>query len=471
MDKSISEKLQMYKIQRIWTGGGLKFDEFNPRYENLPDKDKDAIYWVAWRLLLTYYLRYDVDTPRVFEHHIHMSTGDVRWLINSAIRSLEIYLLFTCLDTLAGSQHLGFPEWLESRLEDEKLSKKEIVDCYKKYKRECGVGSNLRRVFNNLPDVTIDWLSNNAVFRRVPKYIYGIGEYNHQSFENLSKNLVTSSRENITELLFEYYYNYWRNPFTHQSRSRAPHFVYYVNPSNDVSEIPPIPLFTNQDFLASNPETSYTPKSYEQGQLVNVGRLKHNRKYWQLFLSLGTDEATILRVIIQSYIFQLLGIVVTSRQLEKFLYGLQFQSALRGYARSTEINKRLLDEFINFNQGYSSQEMYHFRGIPKLDIWWTEKLLELFQGRGSIDHIQQYGTAVKTINEKIDLFNLSTPPVNNSDENWGEQAKVYRQAAQKFLNELLIDMSSDVTNILMGDKCKKSAQWVLPIAVSPNMVA
>lgn len=470
MDKSISEELQMYKIQRIWTGGGLKFDEFNPRYENLPDNDKVAIHWVAWRLLLTYYLRYDVDKPEVFEHHIY-SVGDVRWLINSAIRSLEIYLLFTCLDTLAGSQHLEFPEWLESQLEDEKLSKEEIVDCYKKYKKECGVGSNLRRVFDNLPDVTIDWLSNNAVFRRVPKYIYGIGEYNHQSFENLSKDPITSSRENITELLFEYYYNHWRNPFTHQSQSRAPHFVYYVNPSSDVSEIPPIPLFTNQDFLASNPATSYPPKSHEQGQLVNVGRLKYNKKYWQLFLSSGTDEATILRVIIQSCIFQLLGIVVTSQYLEKFLYGLQFQSALRGYARSTEINKRLLDEFIDFNLGYSSQEMYHFQGIPKLDIWWTEKLLELFQGRGSIDHIRQYGTAVKTINEKIDLFNFSTPPVNSSDENWAELAKVYRRDAQKFLNELLTDMSSDVTSVLMGDKCEKSARWVLPIAESPNMIA
>jgi hypothetical protein len=471
MSETISEKLQRYKVQRIMTGGGLKFDEFNPRYESLPDEDKDAIRWVAWRLLLTYYLRYDVDIPGVFEHHIDMSAGYVKWLVNSAIPSLEIYLLFTCLDTLAGSKHLGFPEWLESQLQDEKLSKTEIVNYYKKYKKECGVGSNLRRLFENLPDVTIDWLSNNAVFRRVPKYVYGKGEYNHQRFEELSENPITSSRKNITKLLFEYYYNYWRNPFTHQSRTRAPHFVYYVNPTNDVSEIPPIPLFTNQDFLASDPETSYAPMSYEQGQLINVGRLKHNKNYWQLFLSLRTDEATILRVIIQSHLFQLLDITVTSQHLEKFIYGLQFQSALRGYARSTEVNMNLLEELQSISQGCSSRDMYHFQGIPKLNIWWAEKLLELFQGKGSIKHIRRYSSAVKTINEKIDCFNSSTPPVKSSDENWGEQARLYRQTAQKFLNELFREISPELMSILMGEKREKSAKWVLPIAASPNMVA
>src|SRR5574341_2424702 len=84
------------------------------------------------------------------------------------IPSLEIYLLFSCLDTLAGQPvHTDFGVWLPKQVTGEALTVEEVQQLYERYQDEQGVSRNLRALFYALPYALKTWVSSHVRIGRI----------------------------------------------------------------------------------------------------------------------------------------------------------------------------------------------------------------------------------------------------------------------------------------------------------------
>ena len=185
-----------------------------------------------------------------------VASSDERHAFNLVeLPSIEVYLLCTCLDTLAGQAgHVDFVTWLHDKATSESLTLNEIRRAYSQYQEEQGVGRNLRHLFETLPQVTKVWVAQNvrlAPFKR------------QRSSEN-------EGHETLIKELYRYFYHTRRNAFTHGGISRR------TSVAADI-----------------------------------VQPIEHDR-WWTGGTSfshrVGIDEATILRVIIHSTALKLLSI-------------------------------------------------------------------------------------------------------------------------------------------------------------------
>ncbi len=91
---------------------GIDIVHFTTRYEALPQEERDRLQRVASRMLVTLKLRYQLAVSTnpfidVVEQHLFESSD---W------PSLEVYLLCTCLDMMAGqSRHKDFKNWVREQ--------------------------------------------------------------------------------------------------------------------------------------------------------------------------------------------------------------------------------------------------------------------------------------------------------------------------------------------------------------------
>ena len=69
--------------------------------------------------------------------------------------SLEIYLLFGCIDALVQRSYSPFPEWLRKRGASTCWYLEAIRHLYEQYEGEAVVGAGLRKAFRNLPAATV----------------------------------------------------------------------------------------------------------------------------------------------------------------------------------------------------------------------------------------------------------------------------------------------------------------------------
>jgi len=188
--------------------------------------------------------------------------------------ALEVYLLFTCIDTLPGQDRVDFGGWLEARTVVDAMDKPGMLALYEAYRDAHGVGRTLRRVFQELPDAMQTWLEG------------------HVELADIKLPLGTvQDRKDFLRALFHYFYEYRRNPYTHASASGAPLVL------ADVGEI-------------GAPDDWSLPRD-----VVELRFRWRSSRTWRLAFRRGVDDALVLRLILHAMVTHALGLPFTDTVL------------------------------------------------------------------------------------------------------------------------------------------------------------
>ncbi len=250
-------------------GCGVNKQHFETKLNALDQENQQRLERVARRIWVTLKLKYEMG---VYQNPFE-APYDRFILTHDELPAIGIYLLVTCLDTLAGkAQFVDFRDWLKDQPDVTDLNLEGIIGLYTRYMGEYGVGKNLRALFDNLPLCTKEWLAKNVVIREIDQPL---------SVEGQDPNL-------LVKRLYTYFYEIRRNEYTHGS------FPKQVSTADDIR--PP-------------DEAGWwvTPAS---GTHFALDRRNRN-KLWNFAYRQGLDEATILRLIIHSAALQMLNIQVT----------------------------------------------------------------------------------------------------------------------------------------------------------------
>ena len=286
-------------------GCGVDPAVFDRLHEDLPLEEQDRLQRVGRRVWLTLVLRYQTIIRRSpFE-----SPYDWIMLSRWELPSIEVYLLCTCLDTLAGkSDYRTFWQWLNTRAIDRALTMNEIGGLHAQYMEEYGVGLAFRRLFDNLSTAVKIWLASNVSIR--------------PSDHPIADTDIDS--QELVSLLRKYFYTIWRNPYTHRSMSRQTSVA-------DDTRIP------------SQVGWWITPASGTMFEFQD-GRTGQT---WDFSFREGLDEATILRVIIHASVLRMMGVEVKEGTIESNLRGLSKMSAVYDFMGEVNWNASLAGGLLN----------------------------------------------------------------------------------------------------------------------------
>jgi len=372
----------VYIRRMLGCGVGLKVLE--AKFKALPEIEQERLQRVAWRMWITLKIRYQLaiypNPMEGYEEELAITTAE--------LPSLEVYLLFTCLDTLAG-QNLDFKAWLHRQPKVSGLDTSGIVQLYDQYLKEYGVTRNLLRLFENLPQSVKSWLVTNVIIQRqLP---------DQDPFSALK---AKKEPDVLIRRLFDYFYNFRRNPFTHSSVTRFTSVADDIRPAND-----------KRNWVLARPGWGYRDK---------------DNRVWNLFRPGTLDEATILRVIVSAAALQKLEIEVTPGVIEAQLRNYSRLHALYRFLGEVQHNVDILSWWPHFDtQGKETLHSYLAHvGIPNLDSQWSSILLgrlitQYPRERGIYQVVVQYLDAVNRLTSAISSFNESNPP--SSGASWDER--------------------------------------------------
>jgi hypothetical protein len=336
---------------------------------------------------LTLVLRY-----QLYHHIRYASPSAIGTFEDADLPSLEIYLLFSCIDTLAQPpSYKAFPAWLKEQPEIEDLiNVGRIEQLYRRYSKEYGVGSNIRRVFDELPQPTVEWLSGKV----------RIETANEES----SAATPLLDRDEVVGHVCEYFYRIRRNLFTHWSVSHRTYVAEKYKQSDSALEL-----------LNMEPFTCWhlTPATWEY---------EIDGKPWRMYLGEGVDEATILRVVLQAIVLQRMKIDVTSAMVEAYFSGQLKQSALYHFYDEVMQNASVLHWWNEFEEN-GRGDLYLYlanAGIPPLSCLWSTILLERLVPDFKDEHalhqlIGKYVDAIEKLNTAIEQFDSLYPPKQDWD--------------------------------------------------------
>ncbi len=368
-------------VQRVF-GCGIDWQTFKMKYEGLSDLDeKLRLERVAKRLQFTLHLRYRV---AFYKSPIGWNQEGYTF-VNEELPSTEIYLLCTCLDTLAGKRtYLKFEDWVESREDAGRWDKNSIINLYKQYSDEYGIGKNLKNLFTNLSPVIKTWLSNNIVISR----------------SGQSQPATETDPDRLMIYLYTFFYELWRNTFTHTA----------VSPKADIAE----DIFepTKEDTWWSYPPT--------------WSRFNLNKKQgWELSYKTGLDLATILRLIINVVVLQILEVDVTQEYIS---LNLRNFSRLNGlYAFTDEVGRN--SETLRALSQLDERELGNYlvyRGIPLLRSAASNTMVARYNVEIPLEAslhktTMRYVADVSQINNVISNFNMSNPVPESPKDNFSER--------------------------------------------------
>jgi len=280
---------------------GIKPKYFQEMLENLSSDDQELLSRVADRAWVTLIMRYNINIEKSGLSITRGNFGIYQLSVNE-LPSIELYLLFSCIDTLAGQNRKQFNDWLDDQDLEGKKTKDDIKQLYRKFKCEHGVTRNLRKLFQNLPDATKSWLYRNIKIIKLSESKNGLDQQ-----INLQK---------FIQRLFKYFY-FRRNSFTHRSKSIS------TNIANEIydPDLQDIWLKNWPIFLDDN---------------------KPNQKWFFKYRS-SLDEATILRVILHSAILQKLGIHVDDHHIHAHMLHLSRLNSFYAYKNETISNSFYLE--------------------------------------------------------------------------------------------------------------------------------
>ena len=393
-------------VQQV-LGCGIDGQTFKTKYERLSEENKLRLGRVADRVRLTLKIRYEM----AFYNNPFAWGAEEYSLRYVELPSIEVYLLCTCLDTLAGQPvHRNFKDWIRDQLSVTSLSLEEVTHLYAQYEEEYGVGRNLRSLFRNLPWSVKDWLATNIVIWR-------------------SDQLLPVGEQDANELgnrLYLYFYNARRNAFTHGSVSH-PTLI-----ADDIRE----------------PEDSEWWITPAAGTDFVLNRDRPNQR-WNLSYRPGLDEATILRMIIHAAGLQMLEIEPTRELIDVNLRNYSRLNAL--YAFVSEVSRNAAA--VSWWSKVDDPGMNNFRaylihgGIPTLSSESSTVVADRYldnpleSGLRQMTH--QYLREINHVNSAVSDFNESNPPPRdnrNPSERW--------QVIKEFLVELV-----------KAPSCKSVLKW------------
>jgi len=385
-------------IQRVF-GCGIDRQTFKTKYEGLPNKEKLRLERVARRLWLTLKLRYEVAFYR----------NPITWekegftLTNVELPSIEIYLLCTCLDTLAGKPtYVEFGEWVKSQESTGSLDKNGIINLYNQYKDEYGIGKNFRNLFINLPPTVKTWLSNNISIHR----------------SGHSQSADKSNPDLLMKHLYTFFYEVWRNTYTHSSVSQK------TSIADDIVE----------------PTKDDASWSYPPAWINFVLYRDKPKQKWDLTYRTGLDLATILRLIINTVALQILKIDVTQESISTNLRNFSRLSGLYAFASEVASNSetlRALSQVDEHGLGNFCNYLIYV-GIPLLQSTASVTMLNRYNTELPLEAslhkmTTQYLTDVNKLNIEISNFNTLNPPPEGPKDNSPKRLQNIRE----FLEELL----------------------------------
>jgi hypothetical protein len=358
-------------------GCGIDPKTFKAKYESLQEQDRDRLERVATRLWLTLKLRYETTVYA----SLFAREQEEFALTNTELPSMEIYLLCTCLDTLAGkTDYKDFGDWLRAHQGTAYWNVDTVLRSYDCYKDEYGVGRNLRRLFDNLAQDVRVWLADNVVIRQSDQPLVIVGQD------------VTV----LVKWLYIYIYEVWRNKYTHSSISQL------TSVANDVTA------------TAADGSWWITPAACTHFVLH---RDRPNQK-WDLSYRRGLDLATILRVIIHgAALHQVLGIEPTQHLISANLRSLSRLSALYAFVREVNMNSSELDAWSQIdNPGLAEfQSLLFHGGVPELQTGASKIMVSRYDGGTNLESglcrmTLEYLSEVNCLNETISEFNVNHPP-------------------------------------------------------------
>lgn len=393
-------------VQQVF-GCGIDGQAFKTKYESLSEENKLRLRRVADRVRLTLKVRYEM----AFYNSPFMWGGEEYNLRYVELPSIEVYLLCTCLDTLAGQPvHRNFKDWIRDQPSVTCLGLEEITHLYAQYEEEYGVSRNLRSLFRNLPRSVKDWLATNVRIRRSDQFLPA-GE---------------RDADELVNRLYLYFYNVRRNAFTHGSVSR------HTLTADDIRE-------------PKDNEGWITPAS---GMDFVIDRDRPNQT-WNFSYRLGLDEATILRMIIHASGLQMLEIEPTRELIDVNLRNYSRLNAL--YAFVSEVNRNAAA--VSWWSKVADPGMDNLRayliygGIPTLNsessTVMADRYLDNTLESGLRQMTHQYLREISHINSAVSDFNESNPPSRdnrNPSERW--------QVINEFLAELV-----------KAPSCKSVLKW------------
>lgn len=369
------------EIRRAF-GCGIEHQVFNSAHEALDEGGRRRLERIARRLWVTQKLRYEMSV----QSNPFISPEDEFELLYTEIPALEIYLLVTCLDTLASpSQHLDFLAWFKKQPQAECIDSASVENVYKNYSSEYGVGHNLRMMFSDLPTSLKNWLSSYIKFEEVV-----------QNFEEKPQDI-----DKLIKHLYTYFYEIRRNEYTHSSSPRR------VSTTTSIT-----PLVDNNRWI--------TPAS---GTYFALDKKKSNR-LWNFSYKQGLDEATILRMIIHTVALQKLGIEINDVLLGIILRRFSRIDGLFSFIGEVSRNAdilRLQSHTKSMNTDNFRSYLIH-TGIPRLEIEATKEMLDRYDLNynweiGFREMTNQYLSVVLEYNREVDSFNQDYKKAGSSQEN------------------------------------------------------
>jgi len=396
----------MKHLDRVF-GCGVNPRILSEKVDALSPKMREKIERVAQRIRLITKLDYE----STFMFNPDEEKGDSYFFFRWDLSSLEVYLYCTCIDTLASKEgYVEFKNWIRKQ-NTEDLTVEKVIALQQEHSNEFGNKKNFFGVFHKLPLPLKSWLAKNIAFLEWAK-----SEHEIQEERDANKTV---------EDLATYLYSVWRNPFTHGAKTHP------VDSKWDIDRLDDYYLGISSLTSLADHEWVQQPMSFS---------LKNNSQEWNLWHKKHLDINTILRVVIQCIVYDLLQIEVTEHLIEKNVQYINRHHSLYTFIHTLRINTEALETWTEVNVANTSDAIYEliYRGIPQLTSGSIDQLLGFFKAHNPFEkslrtQINRYKDQVTKINLEIQGFNKCHPRPEDSAKEIVDNRK---QEIKIFLEEL-----------------------------------
>jgi hypothetical protein len=385
---------------------GKQFEDYLQRSQY-----HDVLHYVATRVFFVDQLRYHA----FFRLNPVLMDGLTSWRLGNEKIALQLYLLCTCVDALAGNNYIDFPSWLaklsENGIDEQKISQilnqspgnlsdptmfgSAVLRIYQEmYLPVYGVKNNFLNFFSDLPPgtqrllaqvyVISNPLSKSEISRdlnasqTLPRDI--------ESWNQAQSDWQTIDLHSKTKLIAEYFYNYYRNPYTHKALSPKPRTTIDWKG-------------TLPDIEVDLPNNAWDPI----GDIIPYGKKFKIRRFWGKPYE---DEVFILRLIVAIGWRQKAGIPVDGDLTEKYrtfqMRNETLHYAMYGLEELNLIQKQYLGEIQN-------EEFIGRVSLPKFSLQYPLLLKQYLNDStlegGLKNMIDNLNTEISSVNQVIDDFN------------------------------------------------------------------
>lgn len=383
-----------HNVRRIF-GCGTDYSTLKAVWNAQSSRTQRRLERVAWRVWISFKLRYHV---RVISNR---SLGtDEHYRTQAELNALEVYLLFTCLDALAGAGYQPFDRWLREADPTGPFSMEDIVGLYTDYQNEQGVTNRLRNLFGSLPRAIKEWLAENVAVTRGASLL-------GTDFEGHDEDLLAAE-------ILKFFYKNRRNPFTHRGLAGQ------------------VAVSTDTEWPGNGDDMWSSSAGRE--------RRRPGDETMHLHLRGSLDEATLLRVIIHSAVYNELGIDVDRAVISDVLKREGRLCALHYSLVEIESNDRVLEEWRLARSGDRSLLRYYgYRGPTRPSSDWIIKTCQRLRQdipleKGIRASLLEYAQHVNNLDQAVQAFNQENPLL---DEHTGSEEYAARQTA---IQELMADL-------------------------------